>query len=493
MKSRCAKYGTKIMIFLLYAKTRHFILFFSSFFLVATVWGQEDKDVTETKVSSKKQAKDTSPRKIISQNKKRTVFEDKKGQRRTEFIFKESKETPKPLKVSQTAPESSPAEPAKAEPEPAKRAPPAEPAKVEPKPEPAKKVPPAAPAKAEPEPAKKIPQAEDNATAVAEGNATAPVVPFLPSDFFAGALQAAGESDAMGTQRLVDVKSGRLTPALAFSMGYNYTSNPMKVGKDSAGYQPDGFTALLNLTFNMGLGEYGVGDDVLLTPSLSLMHMRTYTDPGKDHGDQMEDFDVDVQIASVILPIILPDDYTLSLGHAYVRPISFHADNVISYSNSPNLALTKTLPLASGDILSLTAGTSYAFSNGDTLEQQIADAEYYNFIEAVMGGAANVLAQQPVNAQDAWTHTLNFTYIKPIGEQITLTPSATLSRMEFTEGANNGRDDTTYLLGVLASYMISEWMNVSASTNYMWKRSSISDLDFEDFLGGVTMGFNYSF
>ena len=341
MKSRCAKYGTKIMIFLLYDKTRHFILFFSSFFLVATVWGQEDKDVTETKVSSKKQAKDTSPRKIISQNKKRTVFEDKKGQRRTEFIFKESKEAPKPVKVSQTAPESSPAEPAKAE----------------------------------PEPAKKIPQAEDNATAVAEGNATAPVVPFLPSDFFAGALQAAGESDAMGTQRLVDVKSGRLTPALAFSMGYNYTSNPMKVGKDSAGYQPDGFTALLNLTFNMGLGEYGVGDDVLLTPSLSLMHMRTYTDPGKDHGDQMEDFDVDVQIASVILPIILPDDYTLSLGHAYVRPISFHADNVISYSNSPNLALTKTLPLASGDILSLTAGTSYAFSNGDTLEQQIATSK----------------------------------------------------------------------------------------------------------------------
>ena len=65
--------------------------------------------------------------------------------------------------------------------------------------------------------------------------------------------------------------------------------------------------------------------------------------------------------------------------------------------------------------------------------------------------------------------------------------------MEFTEGLNNGRYDTSYLLGVLASYTISEWMNVSASTNYMWKRSSISDLDFEDFLGGVTMGFNYSF
>ena len=30
---------------------------------------------------------------------------------------------------------------------------------------------------------------------------------------------------------------------------------------------------------------------------------------------------------------------------------------------------------------------SYSFTSGDTLEQQINDAEYYNFIEAVMGGA----------------------------------------------------------------------------------------------------------
>ena len=456
--------------------------------------------------------------------KERKVFEDKKGERRTELIFRKPDQPAKPAaepaapEPPKADPEPKPAEPEPAEPEPKPEPKPAEPSEPEAKPEPkpAEPEPQAEPKPAEPAPAPaKDPQKEEpvpaeankeadaaeakeavaadgNATVV-EGNASAPAQPFLPSDFFSGALEAAGQSDPMGTQRIVDVRSGRLTPSLAFSMGYNYTSNPMKVGKDSAGYIPDGFTALLNMTFNMGLGEYGVGDDVLLTPSLSLMHMRTYTDPSKDHGNQMEDFDVDVQVASVTLPIILPDDYTLSLGHAYVRPISFHADNVISYSNSPSVTLIKTLPLASGDVISLTAGTSYAFSNGDTLEQQIADAEYYNFIEAVMGGAANVLAQQPVNAQDAWTHTLNFTYIKPIGEQITLTPSATMSRMEFTEGINNGRDDTSYLLGVLASYAISEWMNVSASTNYMWKRSSIAELDFEDFIGGVTMGFNYSF
>jgi hypothetical protein len=222
--------------------------------------------------------------------------------------------------------------------------------------------------------------------------------------------------------------------------------------------------------------------------------MRTYTDPVKDHGNEREVFDVDVQIAGLTLPIILPNDYTVVLGHTYVRPISFRADNVISYSNSPNVSLTKILPLPTGDVLSLTAGTSFSFSSGDTIKDALAgQPTYYNFIEAVMGGAANVLAQQPVNAQDAWTHTLNLSYIKPIGEQLTLTPSMTVSRMEYAKGSNKGRDDTSYLAAVVAAYTISEWVNVSAATNYMWKRSSFPDSDFEDFIGGVTMGFNYAF
>jgi hypothetical protein len=337
------------------------------------------------------------------------------------------------------------------------------------------------------------PAAEVNAAVVPDSNGSAPPSSFLASDFFAGALEAARAGDAMGTQRLVDVKSGRLTPSIAFNMGYNYTSNPIKVAKESAGYSPDGFTALLNLTFNMGLGEYGIGEDVLLAPSLMLMHMRTYTDPAKDHGNEMEGFDVDVQIAGLTLPVILPNDYTVVLGHTYVRPISFRAENVISYSNTPNISLTKILPLPTGDVLSLTAGTSYAFSTGDTLQQQIDDEVYFNFIKAAMGGDAAVLAQQPINAQNAWTHTLNLSYIKPIGEQLTLTPSITVNRAEYMEGANEGRDDTSYLATVVAAYTISEWVNVSAATNYMWKRSSFPDLDFEDFIGGVTMGFNYAF
>ena len=33
-----------------------------------------------------------------------------------------------------------------------------------------------------------------------------------------------------------------------------------------------------NLTFNMGIGEYPIGENILATPSVSLMHMRTYND-----------------------------------------------------------------------------------------------------------------------------------------------------------------------------------------------------------------------
>ena len=37
----------------------------------------------------------------------------------------------------------------------------------------------------------------------------------------------------------------------------------------------------------------------------------------------MKAFDVDVQILGFAVPLILPEDFTLSIGHTYVRPIAF--------------------------------------------------------------------------------------------------------------------------------------------------------------------------
>ena len=477
------------MISRLYSTIPFLLFTASSFFFPTGVSAEEEDQKNEENCADEKERK---------------VFEDKKGERRTELIFRDPNQPAKPAPEPKPEPEPKPApEPPKNEPEPkpAEPEPKAEPKPAEPAPAPAKDPQKEAPVPAE---ANKDADAADGNATVVEGNASGPAQPFLPSDFFSGALEAAGQSDPMGTQRLIDVKSG-LTPSIAFSTSYNYSSNPIKVPKDSAGHIQDGFNAMLNLSVNMGLGEYGVGDDVLVAPAFMLMHMRTYNDPVNDYGGSEIDgslkvFDVDVQIAGVTVPIIFPNDYTLTLGHSYARPISFRNDNVISYSNTPNVSLTKTLPLETGDVLTLTLGTSFAFTSGDTLEQQINDTNYFNFIKEVMRqGGTDPLSQQPVNLQDAWTHTLALSYIRPFGEKLTLTPTLAASMMQYTEGANvtggSDREDLTYIAGLNASYLITEWLNVSAAANQMWKRTNRTDLsgEYEDFLGGVTIGFNFSF
>ena len=147
----------------------------------------------------------------------------------------------------------------------------------------------------------------------------------LPSDFFAGALaDAQANQDELGTQRLVEVKSSELSPTISLSSALKYTSNPEKSSLSTK--KEDGTTMDLSLMFMLGLGEYGLGDDVVCSPSLMLMHLRTYNDTFKDFGTDMRLFDVDVQIASLTFPFVLPNDYTLSVGNTYVRPISFRND-----------------------------------------------------------------------------------------------------------------------------------------------------------------------
>jgi hypothetical protein len=329
-------------------------------------------------------------------------------------------------------------------------------------------------------------------------NSSSPPESIFPSDFFTGALDLSSvgsENDnAMGTQRLVDVKSSRLTPTLGASVGYSYTSNPSKVESSSTGYVQDGVSAQMNLSFNMGLGEYGLGEDVLATPTLMLMQMRTYNDPVKDYGSAQKVFDVDVQIAGFSVPFVLPNDFILTLGHSYVRPIAFRTKNIINYSNTPSLSFNKNFPLFWGDVLSFTAGVSYSFTEGDTLEEQLNDPEYYNFIKAVMEqSGSSPSSAYPSNLQDALTHTLSLAYIKQIGQKLTVSPSVVYSNTSYTAGSFLGRSDKTYNAGVNFSYPVVNWFNVSAAANYMKKESSEPGSDYNDFLGGVTFGVNYSF
>lgn len=319
------------------------------------------------------------------------------------------------------------------------------------------------------------------------------------SSFFDGVLdQADTGDDAMGTQRLIDLRGSAFSPSISFSTNYNYSSNPLKAADNAPGYLSDGFSTTLNLMLTLGLGEIGVGDEVLLTPSLAFAQMRTYTDPVRDYGNTMKAFDVDVQIASIALPFVLPNDFTLALGHAYTRPISFRNDNVISYSNTPSLSLSKNFTMPNGDIFNLMTAVSYSFTNGDTLQQQIADPEYYNFIEAIMGGAEAVLAQQPTSLQDTWTHTITSSYMHPLTEKLMVMPNFNFTRMTFTNGANTGREDYLTSAGLNFSYAFAEWLNFSTVSSYTWKTTDQTGTaqgvpEYEDFIGGVAFGINYAF
>ena len=333
-----------------------------------------------------------------------------------------------------------------------------------------------------------------------DSNTTAPTVEsVLPSDFFAGALEnAQNNDDELGTQRLVEVKSSELSPSLSLSTSFKYTSNPQK--SNSPSKLEDGTTLDLSLMFMLGLGEYGIGDEVVCTPSLMLMHLRTYNDTVKDFGTEMRLFDVDVQIASLTFPFVLPNDYTLSIGNTYVRPISFRNDgdypnhqmkgDILSYSNTPSISLSKIIPLENGHILSLSSGLSYARSNGDTLSESLGDATFQKF-QNLDPNLGNTLA----NVQDAMTHSMGITYIIPVDDKLTITPTISYSKMFFKKGANSGREDVTYILGGSASYTYSESINISAAANYSAKETNgvNAATEYRDFISGFTFAVNHSF
>ena len=89
------------------------------------------------------------------------------------------------------------------------------------------------------------------------------------SSFFSGVLDQANESDnAMGTQRLIDTRNSAFSPSISFSTSYQYNSNPQSVPRTSMN-EADAFSLILDLGFAVGLGEFGIGEDVLLTPTFS--------------------------------------------------------------------------------------------------------------------------------------------------------------------------------------------------------------------------------
>lgn len=318
---------------------------------------------------------------------------------------------------------------------------------------------------------------------------------FLSADFFADSLSEAYtlEEDPMGEQRLLQVRNSTLTPSVVGSSSFNYTSNSEKVAQN----EKEGTSLNLSLTLNLGLGEYGIGDEVVCAPAFSFVQMRTFTDPFGDYGNEMKVYDLDTQILSLSLPFVLPNDYSLSLSNAYVVPSTFRGKkNIISYSNTPSVSFAKNFILNSGDVINFTASTSYTFTQGDTLEQTIADPVYFNFIEAVMQQSGiSPSSDYPSNLQDGLGHALSLSYTKQLSDNLTIVPAWSYQSNSFTEGSNKSRVDRVYNAGLSASCAFTEWLSVSGVANYSWKRTN-DDLnvpEFEDFIGGLSINLNHSF
>ena len=145
-------------------------------------------------------------------------------------------------------------------------------------------------------------------------------------------------------------------------------------------------------------------------------------------------------------------------------------------------------------MISFSAGASYTFSEGDSLEEQITDPVYFNFLRAVMEQSGlSPSSEYPSNLQSGFGHTISLSYMSPIGENLTLIPSFTYNNMMFSEGSMKNRSDKTKNLGLIASYAFSEWLNASAMANYTWKSSSDNISEFEDFIGGISLGVTHAF
>ena len=158
------------------------------------------------------------------------------------------------------------------------------------------------------------------------------------------------------------------------------------------------------------------------------------------------------------------------------------------------MSFSKNFILNSGDVINFTAGTTYTFSQGDTLEQQISDPVYYNFIN-IMQQSGISTSEYPSNLQDGFGHALSISYSKMLSESLTLVPSLSYQSNSFTKGANSSRVDKVYNVGLSASNAITEWLNISGLVNYSWKRTNddLNTPEFEDFVGGLSININHSF
>ena len=355
---------------------------------------------------------------------------------------------------------------------------------------------------------------QPNSPAAAESSDGEPL-PFLNADFFADSLSEAYtlEEDPMGAQRLLQVRNSTLTPSVQLSSNLAHNSNHMGSSKSQLdqnkkdGTISDALSFNLSLIFSLGLGEYGLGDDVILTPNVSLSRSRSFVDPFLHYGDKYakdSEMNADSLGLNFSAPFILPNDFRLVFAHSYNSVHTYRGIPIqVMYLNTPSVNFIKDFKLDNGDVINFTTSVSYTMSKSPSDEEQLSSGDLAispDFLKQIFlasNPGKSLSELQHTNNNDTLNHKILLSYSRKIIENIFITPSISYDRTNFTGGKYKARSGETLTYDLSFAFLPFEWLSISTSTAFTKQKTSGTDsnegLSFENFSNIIGLTLNHSF
>jgi hypothetical protein len=352
--------------------------------------------------------------------------------------------------------------------------------------------------------------------AAAESSVGEPL-PFLNADFFADSLSEAYtlEEDPMGAQRLLQVRNSTLTPSVSISSEILYSDNHAKVSETQLttnknnGEISDAITFNLSLNFNLGIGEYGLGDSVVLAPSFTFINSRSFLDPFHDYGERYSknrSMNMDTLMLQLTLPFVLPNDFYINIQHTYVAPYYFiQQKDQLMYSNVPSISFDKNFQLSNGDSIRFSSGLSYSFTDSGSAEQSFnssgladlgIDFEFYKALTIASTGVDPSVGS-PSNVGDNLANSISLSYTKLFGEKMSVSPSLNYTHNNFTKGTSKSRSSKNYSASFSFNYAVTEWLSFTGLSMYSKLNTSGTEDDdgmsYKDFTSGFSFTLQHSF
>lgn len=340
-------------------------------------------------------------------------------------------------------------------------------------------------------------------------------LPFLNADFFADSLSEAYtlEEDPMGAQRLLQVRNSTLSPSVQFLSNLAHNSNHMGVSESqldknkAEGKISDAFSYNLSLILSLGMGEYGLGDDVISTPNISFSRSRSFVDPFRDYGDQYatsSQMNSDSLGLNLSVPFRLPNDFGLDFAHSYNSIHTYRGKpEQVMYVNVPSITFSKLFILDNGDTINFTTGVSYTLSKSPTEEEILnsgdlgISSEFLKQIFLASNPGKSLSELQHTNNSDNLNHKILLSYSRKIGENMVISPSISYDRPNFTSGIYKARSAETLTYDLSFSFFPYEWLSISTNTTFTKQKTSGTDSDeefsFENFSNIIGLTINHSF